>query len=257
MYQGWFMSGKNEDNTESQNAYAENTAYGEESQESPVTESTEEYREPENNTADYAESSYDQYGTQEQNYIPQDVQEPADTGETYEAPAEESYTGYEEQPVYANYQENVDETAKTEEPFSISNNNLPGETPEEGYPVLDEEDIPGRKEIVNMEATTGFNGNENMEPCIIGPDMVIEGDVYSTRPIILQGVVTGAIRTTSTVAFAGGMVQKNVITLPEDAVMKAEEQIKARVTGIQLAALQKELDDRDAEVNFKNAEKKA
>ena len=53
------------------------------------------------------------------------------------------------------------------------------------------------------------------------------------------------------------MVQKNVITLPEDAVMKAEEQIKARVTGIQLAALQKELDDRDAEVNFKNAEKKA
>ena len=102
------------------------------------------------------------------------------------------------------------------------------------------------------------NGGSNMndQACIIGADVCIEGDVYSTRPIILQGIVTGAIRTSSTVSFDGGTVQKNIITFSEDEVKAAQEQIKNRVSAIQLQNLKKELDDRDAEANYKPATKK-
>ena len=124
--------------------------------------------------------------------------------------------------------ENTDQSMYEEKVKQENNQNV----------MMEEENMRQNTETIFMEQT-------DTTPCIIGPDMVIEGDIYSTRPIILQGVVTGAIRTSSSVSFDGGTAQRNIVTLPSEVIIKAEEQVRARVADIQTSMLQQELDAKD------------
>lgn len=127
----------------------------------------------------------------------------------------------------------------------------------ENTPVQDTSDGGVYNTGILFGETGGEEMNVDGQACIIGADVVIEGDVYTTRPIILQGVVTGAIRTSSTVSFDGGTVQKNIITFTEDQIKDAQEQIKERVSAIQLQNLKQELDDRDSEAHYKSSGRKS